>query len=358
MTHTIETAMKLGVIVDGHWGFIGELLDDWRAHFQTEVFAFEEVHLPVSQGRVNQWRLNRALRRFIKKQDLVFFEWAGPLAIVATRMFPAKPIVVRLHSWELYQYAPHITWDAVSHVILISNAMQQRFCELFPDQAHKSRVIYCGISLERFSLRPPKFAGNIGMLCDLVPIKRVYDIILTIYELKKRGYHLTLHLGGKPRSGSDNQRYLVSMKRAVDKLGLQDRVIFHGWVENPAHWLKAIDIFISNSYWEGQQNALLEAMASGCYCLSHFWDGAEEILPAGFLYATASELQTKIIEYCEQADSQKWAHQSTLRSIAEEKFSFRQNGEKVREMLQDVAGVSDESRGGRVESGIDRNQQG
>ena len=42
--------MKLGLIVDGHWGFIHELLADWQSRYETEVFSFAEVNLPLSGG--------------------------------------------------------------------------------------------------------------------------------------------------------------------------------------------------------------------------------------------------------------------------------------------------------------------
>jgi glycosyltransferase involved in cell wall biosynthesis len=175
------------------------------------------------------------------------------------------------------------------------------------------------------------------MLCELTPIKRVYDMILTVYELKKQGHHFVLHVGGAPKDGSNNARYFVSIKRAVEKLGLQDQVVFHGWVDDPASWLQQIEIFVSNSYWEGQQNALLEAMATGCYCLSHFWDGAEEILPQEYLFASDTELQHRIINYCNLPDEERHRHQNRLSSIARQKFDVEQMKLEIRDIIQEVA---------------------
>jgi glycosyltransferase involved in cell wall biosynthesis len=121
------------------------------------------------------------------------------------------------------------------------------------------------------------------MLGNLLPIKRVYDMVLALAELRRRGYEFTLHVAGKPDEDFNNQRYYASLLSAIRKLELTERVVFHGWVDS-ALWLPAMDIYISNSFWEGQQNALIEAMAAGCYCLCHFWDGAEEILPEDYLF--------------------------------------------------------------------------
>jgi glycosyltransferase involved in cell wall biosynthesis len=329
--------MKLGLVVDGHRGFISELLEDWQSHYGTTEFSFRELELPLSQGRVNHWRLKRALKHFVNENDVVFFEWAGPLTIVGSQLPVNKPLIVRLHSWELYEFAPHIHWDTVDRVILVSQAMQQRFIELFPDQTEKTRVVYCGKSLTKFELMPRQFNGRIGLLGDIVPIKRVYEMVFVLHELRKKGYDFTLHIGGEPRNGSNNQRYSVSLSRAIEKLSLQDHVTFYGWVDDVASWLYNIDIFVSNSYWEGQQNALLEAMATGCYCLSHFWDGAEEVLPAEYLFASDTELQEKILQYVAMPDEQKALHPARLRAIVEEKFDVEQMKQSIRSIIAELA---------------------
>jgi glycosyltransferase involved in cell wall biosynthesis len=130
------------------------------------------------------------------------------------------------------------------------------------------------------------------------------------------------------------------MKRAVEKLSLQDHVVFHGWVDDVASWLQQIEIFISNSYWEGQQNALLEAMAAGCYCLSHFWDGAEEVLPPEYLYASDAELRQKIIDYWALSGEEKCKHRTRLPSIVKERFDVERMKTEIREIIEEVAAGS------------------
>lgn len=331
--------MKLGLIVDdNNWTFISDLFIDWQANYEVEVFSHRETNPSVSQSLVKKWRLRRSLKRFLERNDVVFFEWAGPLLIVGSQLSDETPIIVRLHSYELFPHAPHIRWESVDRIILVSQAMQQKFVDLFPEQAEKTRVVSCGKSLHKFQPSPREFEGNIGMLCDLIPLKRVYEVILTLHELRKKGNILNLHVGGEPRKGPDYERYCVSMHRAVEKLGLKDQVVFHGWVDDVVSWLQKIDIFISNSYWEGQHNSLLEAMGVGCYCISHFWDGAEEILPPEYLYVSDAELQQKIIEYCELPDEEKQHHQTKLRSIVREKFNIEQVKVRIREIIGEIAG--------------------
>jgi glycosyltransferase involved in cell wall biosynthesis len=332
--------MRLGLVVDGHAGFIEDLLTYWRSRYQVEVFSFQEISLPFSQGRVNSWRLRRALKDFIDRNDVVFFEWAGPLTILASRLDIKTPMVVRLHSWELYEFAPHIMWSKFERIILVSQAMKEKFIHLYPDQSNNTEVVNCGVDLQKFLPTERQSECHIGILCDLIPIKRVYELILSIYDLKRKGYEYKLNIGGRPAGGSNNERYYTAIKRAVEKLDLQEQVTFNGWVVDTKTWFANQDIFISNSYWEGQQVALLEAMASGCYCLSHFWDGVEEILPEEYIYATDQELQQKIIAYSSLDEIEKNIRQNQIRQIACEKFDIENTLTKISELLENVSEAS------------------
>jgi glycosyltransferase involved in cell wall biosynthesis len=328
--------MKMGLIVDGEWLFIHELLADWQDYYDTEIFEFQERKYPISAGRINRWRFESSLEKFLKNKNVVFFEWAGPKTIIGSRMVAEKPTIVRLHSHELFAYAPKIFWDNINCIVLVSKAIEKKFLSLYPSTAGKTKVIPCGKSMSTFKMEYRTFRGNMAMLCELVPIKRVYEMILTLYLLKQKGCSLTLHLGGKPLRGVNNQRYFISLQRAVEKLSLNDQVVFHGWIDDVPSWLNKMDIFISNSYWEGQQNALIEAMAAGCYCLSHFWDGAEEILPRRHIYSTDNELQDLILEYCGLNEVKRKEHINRLREIAHEKFDIDKTKIEFRKIIDEL----------------------
>ncbi|MEN6537582.1 MAG: glycosyltransferase family 4 protein [Bryobacteraceae bacterium] len=332
--------MNLGVIIDGTSPFIAEVLEDWRQAFHTECFEFTPLKLPFLGARVNEKRYRFSLQSFLRRNDVVFFEWAGKQLAYASRLKTNTPLVARLHSWELFGFANQIRWDAVSRVVLVSEAMRRKFVGRFPEQSAKTEVVYPGKSLSRFRARPNQFSGRIGMICDLNPVKRVYDMILTLYSLTKKGYDLTLHLAGGPTNDPESQRYQVSIERAVDHLNLRGRVVFHGWITDPALFLQGIDIFVSNSYWEGMQNALVEAMATGCYCLSHFWEGVEEVLPDRYIYVTSGDLEEKITAYCECSQDRKWAHQGELRTIVSDKFNMSAMLARMRGIVMQAGGAA------------------
>jgi glycosyltransferase involved in cell wall biosynthesis len=332
--------MKLGLIVDIKWTFISDLFADWQQRYDTEVFSYRKTRLPIFRQRVERWHYKRSLDRFLNRHDVVFFEWAGPTLVSATQLSVRTPIIVRLHSYELYEYAPQINWQVVNQIILVSRAMQQKFIAQYPECAEKTHVIYNGRPLDKFKPVTREFDGNLGILCNLVPIKRVYELILTLHELRAVGYQFHLHVGGERGKGGLGERYYISMQRVVQKLGLQEQVTFYGYVQQPENWFKGIDIFISNSFWEGQQVALIEAMASGCYCLAHFWDGAEEVLPSEYLYSTESDLQRKLVAYYHLTEAKKTEQRARMRCLAEERFNIQETNGKVQEVINNVANNS------------------
>ncbi|MFB3903309.1 MAG: glycosyltransferase family 4 protein [Acidobacteriota bacterium] len=335
---------RLGVFVGekGKWGFFRHIFDDLNKHYETRVFREKAYNVPLLYGRLNRWAYRHGIRSTLRGSDLSFFEWASELLVPASHMPRYCPIVTRLHSYEINFWADQINWNQVDKVILVSRAMQYKFTQRFPEHAHKTTVVYNGVPLDKFRRRPLRdFRFNLGMLCRLHPIKRVYEMVLLVYKLKQRGLRPHLHVGGGRAESRYFDDYFLATRRAIEKLGLSADVTLHDEVEDTARWLRDIDIFVSNSYWEGQQVALLEAMAAGCYSLSHFWDGAEEILPPESIYITEDELLEKIVAYCEQREEERHQRQAQMETIAHEKFDAERQKAQIREIIEGIcqAGV-------------------
>jgi glycosyltransferase involved in cell wall biosynthesis len=327
----------MGVFIgENNWTFFNEICDDLKLQYRTDIFRMNYYRIPFFQARFNRWNLNKGINSFLSSHDVCFFEWASELLALASHMPKQCAIVTRLHSFELYEWASKIDWQAVDQIILVSRTMQSRFNKLFPSQSYKTAVVHNGVRLEKFK---PSGLGDFrfvfGMLCNITPIKRIYDVVLMLHNLREKGYRFQLCIGGEPRCG-DDLRYLAAIRSLVEKLDMDEFIIFDGYIGDTPTWLQKIDIFISNSYWEGQQVALLEAMASGCYCLSHNWDGVEEILPEENIFIAEPDFLIKMVDYINISTAEKVACSKTMREIAETKFDISRTKEQIRKIIEET----------------------
>lgn len=88
-----------------------------------------------------------------------------------------------------------------------------------------------------------------------------------------------------------------SLREQVAKEGLQDVVVFGGFVKNPYHILSKCDLFVLPSLYEGFPNALVEAMCCGLPVVSTDCDsGAREILAPG------TDIGKKVVHDFEKAE--------------------------------------------------------
>ncbi len=296
------------------------------------------AYAPLVGGRLNKLLLRLQLAHFLRSHDIVFFEWAGPLLVRASNNPRDCRIVTRLHSIEVCHTAHLVNWTNVDEVIVVSGHMRQRLLEATVAPPASIHVIHNGVDLARFRPALRGFDSRIGMVCRVSPLKRVYEAVLTLATLRSQGHAFSLHVAG-PLGKERNPRYALALRELVAKLGLADCVTFYGQEDNIPAWLERIDVFLSNSYWEGLSLALLEAMASGCYCLAHCYGGAEEVLPPQNIYATDADLQARLLCYATLGETEKQQAQLGMRRIAEEKFDQRRMVRETVEVVEKAAAI-------------------
>lgn len=331
----MDQNISIGLVIDGSDGFIRPVEVELGRRYHVSRFTPSYVSLPVVGAWANHVLLNLQLLQFMRAHDLVFFEWAAGLLVKATHLRKACPIVTRLHSGELLETAPAVDWDRVDATITVTDYMRRRLLDVADVAPRMLCVVQNGIDLEKLRPGPRTFQYRIGMACRVTTIKRVYEAVLCLYELRRQGYPFTLDVAG-PLEDERERRYPLALQSLVERLGLTEHVSLRGHIADMAAWYQDIDVFLSNSFWESGQNALKEAMASGCYCLSHWWGGAEEVLPATHLFFTDSDLREKLLAYAALTEEEKAEAQAEMRSIAEAKFDVRQMTQQIVELVDDV----------------------
>ncbi len=277
------------------------------------------------------------MRALMSWADVSFFEWVDDYLFEATNLKKKySKIVTRLHSYELFEYAPKINWDYVDKTIFVSKAMQQRFLEMFPAvEEERTVVINNTLDINRFKYTENREnQGNIGTLAYIRPVKRIYDLILAFYDIKKSKPDLRLLIGGDV--DKHDKRYYAAIKELIERLDLQDKVILEGHITDTPTWFKKIDIYVNHSWWEGLSGSLLEAMASGCYPLVHFWRGANEIMPDENIYVFSDELKRKVLEYYSCDENKRRERSEKMRNIINERFGGKRQLTDLVDVVKDV----------------------
>jgi len=334
--------MRVGVFIEETWSFFHEIFDELKKNNEVTLFERRDISVPFFQSRVTELVNRRDLINFLSSNDVAFFEWASELLAHATQLPKSCGIVTRLHRYEMYHWVDQINWDVVDKIILVSQAKKREFIGRFPAHASKVVVIPEAVSLNKFRPREKAFNGDIGTLCDLTPRKRIYDLILAFSELNRLHDGFRLHIGGgkHPRFAD----YYEALLRLVSELGIEDKVIFYGRVNDPQDWYSNIDIFVSNSYSEGLQVSPLEAIASGCYCVSHGWDGANELFSEENIFYSERELIERILGFSDSSADQQKGMIEKLGCIVREKFDLDKTKVQIRQLVEEVGANGARSR--------------
>jgi glycosyltransferase involved in cell wall biosynthesis len=169
-------------------------------------------------------------------------------------------------------YRASLRWtDAV---VLISEATRQFFINYRGLTAAKTHVILNGARLERF-LRCPASPGGVrpkirfGTASRMVADKDHFTLFAAFAEVRKSLSDVELHVAG---DGPLRSR----IRAFVSDLNLDEKVIFHGPIEDMPRYLSSLDIFVLSSVNEGLPIAVLEAMGSGLPIVSTRAGGIQE----------------------------------------------------------------------------------
>jgi len=111
----------------------------------------------------------------------------------------------------------------------------------------------------------------IGTFCRLAAIKELDYFVEAAAELLKRSYRVTFLIGG---AGPEKDHLM----RLSERLGLAEKLIFPGFVDDVYAWISSLDVFVISSRHEGFPTAALEAMALGVPVVATSVGGIPEII--------------------------------------------------------------------------------
>lgn len=258
--------------------------DDKFKKLGIEVILLKDKRTRSFHSLFNIYHLYRVLKKI--KPDIVHCHGTRPIFIgtVAARIAGIRNILVTIHnSYKLMTYDNNaninyklliiskiihaIGFSLSRYVIVVSKKLSEEledafryFPFLWKNFSSKIRIVHNGIDIDKFRNSITKDKNNnlkvIGTVGRLDPMKGVKNLLLATKELLDNGYAFEVLIVG-------DGRYRNELLKLSETLGINKRVYFLGYKEEPAEFYNMMDIFVLPSLSEGFGLVNLEAMASG-----------------------------------------------------------------------------------------------
>lgn len=211
----------------------------------------------------------KRIRSLIKKYkpDIVYAHSskAGALARIANIGLRSK-CIYNPHGWafnevpknfkgkiknNLYKIIEKIAAPFCSIIICISDFEKKTAIRNRIAKENKLKIVYSGIDLENNlskNIKPdikfPKNAFVIGMVGRITETKAPDIFVKAAKKISKEipnAYFILV--------GDGDLR--VKIEQLIDSLGIKDRFVITGWVNNPREYMKIMDVGLLLSRWEG-----------------------------------------------------------------------------------------------------------
>lgn len=239
------------------------------------------------RGPLEQWPPE------LPRPDLLWIEWADQAAVDLTNAPKLCPIVLRVHSFELFApWFKSVHWAKVDAVIFVAEHVKEEALRICPEigKAGKITVIPNGIDPKAWVEGPrasnafPTFAWVGGISHKKGPDLFIAAALEIIEQIDENARFL---VAGEMQDGRYaplfRQLALMGFEKNFEVMGQVD----HAKIRDVFH---RADYVISTSPWESWQQAIAEGILCGCVPLVRKWPGAENVWPAALHWDSLDEL--------------------------------------------------------------------
>lgn len=269
----------------------------------------------------------------------------GKYGRLAARLAKVPVVIHTIHNVYVKRRSKHhlINWSLsffTDRIIAVSGAVKENVVRYDHIRPEKIQVLYNGIDLSQCDLALDRDGARSSL--GIKPPEVVIGVIARLEEQK--GHQVLLEALSLMPDLPANLKVLIvgdgklrlSLEEETKKRGLSSRVVFLGTRKPIFPILKALDLFLLPSLWEGFSVALLEAMAMGVPVIATKVGGAEEVITSGQqgLLIPPGEAHSLA-----EAIGEAWLHRDRfLRMAGMGKEKVRQNFSKERHLtlLQDL----------------------
>ncbi len=229
------------------------------------------------------WKLQRLHDKY--EFDLIHAHSSRALGItwLASLFFSLPPFIEtrRLETPVAQNWFSEKKYGATDHHIANSETVRETLLECgIPDD--KITVIPSGIDFQKIQETEPDYElaeklgldpdrpiiGNVGALCEQKDQKTFLHAAVRVLEKHPEAQFII--------AGEGELR--GELKKLARKLGIENNVIFAGFVENIFGLMKTFDLFVLTSLYEGLCGTIMQAMACEVPVLSSKVKGSKQIL--------------------------------------------------------------------------------
>ena len=171
-------------------------------------------------------------------------------------------------------------WDRMDAVICVSKDGRDHFAQRYPELAEKTHLIYNFFDQEAIlkkSKENYEFQGARPALLSvgrMTAPKKYLRFLEVLAKLRDESFEFSWHVLGEGAQRAE-------IEKKIRTLHLEDRVYLHGLTDNPYKYMKACDLFVLPSGWEGFPTVTVEAKILGCPVLATDVAGIREQLRHG-----------------------------------------------------------------------------
>lgn len=135
----------------------------------------------------------------------------------------------------------------------------------------------------------------------------------------------TLHIGGNIQ----DPRFAVYFDHIIPAFGLQDSIVYYGYVDKVLEWLPQFDFLLVSSPLEGCPVGVLEGLSCGLTPLLYNFVGAKDLYPPDFIWGTFPEL----MEIIKQGPRDP----EIFKKFVKENYSLDKQLSEISEIIDDLA---------------------
>lgn len=249
--------------------------------------AYQSLYPAKNVLTRNLYRLEAALGTAVRRIrgdfdiEVAYLE-CGPTKVMAASRSAAKKVawvhcdLLMRRDFPSYEKKAARWYRRFDHVVCVSTTVAESFRRLFPD-APPSSVLFNVNNEEEILRKADAFvpeSSGVPTLCAVgrLSAEKGFDhLILSCKRLKREGIPFRLQI-----LGEGDQR--EPLEELIEKKKLHDCVGLLGWQGNPYPYMKAADLIVCSSRYEGLSTVVTEALILGKAIVTTPCAGMTELL--------------------------------------------------------------------------------